>query len=73
MTIKSCLLFLFWGDYMIEMYDKKRMIMIALMWKDKFNKNLLTIDEIKEFNIMCEYYGIPAKAVILLMKRMEDD
>lgn len=55
------------------MYDIKRMQMIALMWKDKFKNKSLSIDEIRDFNIMCEYYGIPAKAVILLMERMGDD
>ncbi len=55
------------------MYDIKRMQMIALMWKDKFKNKTLSINEIRDFNIMCEYYGIPAKAVILLMERMGDD
>lgn len=55
------------------MYDIKRMQIIALMWKDKFKNKSLSIDEIRDFNIMCEYYGIPAKAVILLMERMGDD
>ena len=55
------------------MYDIKRIQMIALMWKDKFKNKALNIDEIRDFNIMCEYYGIPAKAVILLMERMGDD
>ena len=55
------------------MYDIKRMQMIALMWKDKFKNKTLSIDEIRDFNIMCEYYGIPVKAVILLMERMGDD
>ncbi len=55
------------------MHDIKRMQMIALMWKDKFKNKTLSIDEIRDFNIMCEYYGIPAKAVILLMERMGDD
>ena len=55
------------------MYDIKRIQMIALMWKDKFKNKSLSIDEIRDFNIMCEYYGIPAKAVILLMERMGDD